>query len=193
MALKAKDELISIEDYLEGELVSEIKHEYLGGTVHAMSGTKIRHNKASLNASADLTYSLRGKPCNVFNNDTKVRINLASDTRFYYPDAMVACGPVDDEALYLEHPVVIIEVLSPTTFRNDIGEKRDAYLTIPSLRTYLIIDPEKPLVKVDRRKPLGGFGQEIYSDLSDIIPLPEIDASLPLQAIYGNIALPGQE
>ncbi len=193
MALKAADEIISIEEYLEGELVSEIKHEYLGGTVHAMSGGRLRHNKASFNAAHHLENSLNGKPCNVFNSENKIRVVLPTDTRFYYPDAMVACGPTDDEALFFDDPVVIIEVLSPSTFRNDIGEKRDAYLTIPSLKVYLVIDPAKPLVKADRRKDRGGFANEVYQDLADVIPLPEIESELALADIYAGISLPEGE
>jgi len=193
MALKAEDRLISIEDYLEGELFSEIKHEYLGGTVHAMSGGKIRHGKAAGNVFRHLGNSLDGKPYNVFNSDNRVRIVLPADTRFYYPDAMVACGPTDDDALFFDHPVVVIEVLSPSTRRNDIGEKRDAYLTIPSLKVYLVIDPEKPLIKLDRRKERGGLSHEAYQNLSEVIPLPEIEIELALADIYFGISLPEED
>ena len=193
MALKAEDQLISIEEYLEGELLSEIKHEYLGGTVHAMSGGKIRHNKAAFNTARHLGNSLDGKPCNVFNSDNKIRVVLPTDTRFYYPDAMVVCGPNDDEATFHDHPVVIIEVLSPSTYRNDIGEKRDAYLTIPSLKVYLVVDPSKPLVKVDRRKDMGGFANETYQDLAEVIKLPEIEGELKLADLYTGISLPEEE
>ena len=192
MALKRSEQLVSIEDYLAGELISETKHEYLGGTVHAMSGGKLRHGKAAMNTARDLGNSLEGKPCKVFNNDNKVRIVLPGDTRFYYPDAMVACGPTDDEALFLDQPVVVVEVLSLSTYRNDIGEKRDAYLTIPSLKVYLTVDPSKPLVKADRRRERSGFDQEIYQDLSEVIPLSEIECRLPLAAIYSGISL-GEE
>lgn len=192
MALKVEDQLISIEDYLEGELVSDIKHEYLGGTVHAMSGGKVRHCKAALNTARHLANSLDGKPCQVFNSDSKVRIVLPTDTRFYYPDAMVTCGPTDDEALYLDNPVVIVEVLSPSTYRNDIGEKRDAYLSIPSLKVYLVIDPARPSVKIDRRRERGGFDNESFRDLTEVIPLPEIESELALADIYSGISLPEQ-
>ena len=189
MALKAEDQLVSIEDYLEGELISDVKHEFIGGTVHAMSGGKIRHGKAGGNAYRSLGNSLDGKPCNAFNSDHKIRITLPTDTRFYYPDAMVACGPTDDEALFIDNPVVIIEVLSPSTYRHDIGEKRDAYLTIPSLKVYLVIDPSKLLVKADRRQEIGGFTKETYHNHKDVIPLPEIESELPLADIYDGITL----
>ncbi len=80
---------ISIADYLAGEEISQVKHEYLGGTVHAMAGASNRHNTISLNALGSLLAQLRGKPCQPFNSDTKVRIIFPDHTRFYYPDAMV--------------------------------------------------------------------------------------------------------
>lgn len=185
---KAQD-LISVEDYLAGELVSEIKHEYLGGVVHAMAGAKMRHNKATMNASASLYNSLRGKRCQPFNSDTKVRIHLPSEIRFYYPDLQVICGPVDEESTFTDSPAVVVEVISTSTKRIDEGEKRDAYLSLPSLRVLILIDPTRHHVHLDRRTPTGGFDQEIHTDPTDIIPLPEIETTLPLADIYRDISI----
>ena len=89
-AVKQPD-FITIEDYLAGEEVSDVKHEYLGGTVHAMAGATNQHNTIAGNAFALLHGQLRGKSCQPFNSDTKVRIEFPDHTRFYYPDAMVVC------------------------------------------------------------------------------------------------------
>jgi Uma2 family endonuclease len=135
---------ISVEDYLAGELVSQIKHEYVGGEVYAMAGATNAHNIIAVNVLASLHAGLRGKPCRPFNSDTKIRIRLQSRWRFYYPDASVICRPNPQQDSFQDEPAVIAEVLSRNTRRIDEGEKQDAYFTIPSLSVYLLIDQETP-------------------------------------------------
>jgi Uma2 family endonuclease len=185
-ALK-QPESISIADYLAGEEVSDVKHEYLGGSVHPMAGANNRHNVISGNGLALLHGAMQGKSCQPFNSDTKVRIEFPDHTRFYYPDAMVICHPNPDTDHYQDQPVVVMEVLSESTRRTDLGEKRDAYMTIPSLKVLLFIEPECPAVTVYRRKPEGGFAAELHSGLDSTIPLPEIDAALPLAELYERV------
>lgn len=84
---------MSISDYLAGEEVSDVKHEFLGGVMHAMAGATNRHNTISLNTLVSLGTQLAGKSCQPFNSDTKIRVIYADHTRFYYPDAMVVCDP----------------------------------------------------------------------------------------------------
>jgi Uma2 family endonuclease len=179
--------LITVSDYLEGEETSDIKHEYLGGTVHAMAGATIRHNNIAGNCFGVLFGILRGKPCQPFNSDTKVRIEFPDHTRFYYPDAMVVCQSNPDSLHYQTQPVIVVEVLSDTTRRADLCEKRDAYLTIPSLKVLMFVEPEVPAVTLYRRLPEGDFTIECYSELDAIIPLPEIEASLSLRDLYERV------
>jgi len=185
-ALKQPDS-ISIEDYLAGEEVSDVKHEFLGGTVHAMAGATIRHNNIAGNCFAFLHGKLRGKSCQPYNSDTKVRIEFPDHTRFYYPDAMVVCKTNPESDHFQDNPVIIIEVLSDSTRRTDLGEKRDAYLAIPSLKVLLFIESDSPAVTLYRRKPGGGFASELHTGLESTIPLPEIEASLPLAELYERV------
>ncbi len=178
---------VSVEDYLAGELASEIKHEYLGGAMHAMSGGSIRHTRIASNAHGSLFGSLRGKTCEAFQSDAKVRIQLLNQTRFYYPDAQVVCDSNPGNAQFQERPVVIVKVLSPSTRRIDLGEKRDAYLTLPSLKVLLLVEADAPHVWAHRRLEDGTFANEVYSGLEAIIPLPEVDASLPLADLYDRV------
>lgn len=187
MALEKSADLISVEDYLSGELVSEIKHEFLGGAVHAMAGATMGHNLAASNTLGTLHSKLKGKSCRPFNSDAKVRIKLPSQIRFYYPDLQVICQPVVQDSTYNDCPTVVVEVLSDSTRRIDEGEKRDAYLTLSSLDVLILIDPTKVLVKVDRRDETGAFQKESYRDLSETIALPEIETELPLSDIYDGI------
>ena len=185
-ALK-KPDFITVSEYLAGEEISETKHEYLDGTVHAMAGATIRHNKIALNSQLALHSQLRGKPCQPYNSDTKVRIVFPDRTRFYYPDAMVVCQSNPDTDHFQNQPVVIIEVLSDSTRRTDIGEKCAAYLTIPSLKVLLFVEPDAPSVTLHRRQPDGEFGIELHSGIEAVIPLPEIEASLPLADVYERV------
>ena len=139
MTALEKQRLISEADYLAGELVSTVKHEYLGGILHAMAGAGNQHNDIVVNITSALHARLRGRPCRPYNSDTKVRLRLGSQIRYDYPDASVVCRPNPPEDSFYDEPVVIVEVLSPSTRRIDMTEKQEAYLTIPSLLVYLLV------------------------------------------------------
>src|SRR5262249_22293986 len=85
MTAAKKRNLISVADYLAGELVSPIKHEYLGGVVYAMAGARNAHNLIAANTLGALHGRLRGRRCRAFNSDTKIRVRLPTHVRFYYP------------------------------------------------------------------------------------------------------------
>jgi Uma2 family endonuclease len=178
---------ITTGDYLAGEEASGVKHEYLGGSVHAMAGATNQHNSIATSAILSIGAQLRGKSCQPFNSDTKVRIEFADHIRFYYPDAMVVCHPNQASDHFQSQPVVIIEVLSDSTRRIDLGEKRDAYLTIPSLKVLLFVESDMQAVTVHRRRSEGGFALEYYSGLDSTLALPEIDAQLPLADLYERV------
>lgn len=178
---------VSVADYLAGEEFADAKHEYLGGVIHAMAGGNARHSAISTSAVGSLVAQLRGKPCQPFNSDMKVRIELPDHTRFYYPDAMVVCSRSPEAAHYQDHPVVIVEVLSESTRRIDLTEKRDAYLAIGTLKQLILIEPDEAHVIVYRRKATGGFEAEEHRGLDAVIALPEIEAELPLAELYERV------
>jgi Uma2 family endonuclease len=179
-------ELVSVEDYLEREFASDVKHEYSGGYVYAMAGARTAHNRVAGNFFGSLHRRLRGQPCEPFNSDMKVRIKFPTHTRFYYPDGMVVCEPNPPESSFQDRPVVIAEVVSDATRRIDEGEKREAYLTIPTLTAYLIIETDRPRVVVHRRTD-SGFIAEAYEGTDAVIPLEAIDAELPLAELYERV------
>src|SRR5438445_4801884 len=115
--LAQSQHLLSVEDYLEGERVSEIRHEYVAGRVYAMAGASDDHNRISLNIVAELRERLRGKRCEPFGSDMKLK--MPGSEAFYYPDALVTCDPSDDAKYFREKPAVVFEVLSPETERTD--------------------------------------------------------------------------
>jgi Uma2 family endonuclease len=186
MSAALKWDLITIEDYLAGELVSPVKHEYVGGVVYAMAGARNRHNRIATNVTGSMFFRLRGRPCQPFNSDTKIRIRLPTQTRFYYPDVSVICRPNPEDDSYQDDPAVIAEVLSRSTRRIDEGEKKDAYLTIPSLSVYMLVEQDTPAVTVFRRTGTG-FVREVYAGRDAVVPLKEIDIELPLAEIYDGV------
>ncbi len=179
-------EPISVDDYLAGELVSARKHEYMAGVVYAMAGTRIVHNSISGNVFAYLHSRLRGHKCRPYNSDTKIRVRLPTQVRFYYPDASVVCNSNPPDESYQDEPVVIVEVLSAKTRRLDEGEKKDNYLTINTLSVYLLIEQTEPTVVALRRTD-SGFAREVYTGLAAVIPLPEIGTELPLSELYEGV------
>lgn len=187
MTALGQPNFITIADYLATEEKSDVKHEYLGDTVRAMAGATNRHNGIVGNGFASLHGQLRGKTCRPFNSDTKIRIEFPDHTRLYYPDAMVVCQTNPEFGHFQDQPVVVIEVLSDSTRRTDLGEKRDAYLTLPSLKVLLLVEPDAPSVLVHRRKLEGGFAIEHYHEFESITPLPEIEAFLPLSDLYDRV------
>ncbi|MEM6328724.1 MAG: Uma2 family endonuclease [Planctomycetota bacterium] len=179
---------VSVDAYLAGELTATRKHEYVAGAVYAMAGAKNAHNVISGNLFGVLHASLAGKACQPFNSDTKVRIQLPTHTRFYYPDGMVVCDENPLEDSFQDRPVVVAEVLSESTRRTDQGEKLDAYLTIPSLSVCLLVEQEQPAVVAMRRTDQG-FIRQVFSGLDQTVPLPEVEAALPLAQLYARVPM----
>jgi Uma2 family endonuclease len=178
--------LLTVDEYLAAEEASEVRHEFLGGYVYAMAGGRNVHNLIATNFLVSLGAQLHGKPCVPYNSDTKLRIRLTTHTRFYYPDGMVVCTPNPPADHFQDQPAVIAEVLSEATRRIDEGEKREAYLTIPTLRAYLMIEQDEPRVTVYRRGD-HGFAREEHAGLEAVVPLDEIEAALPLAALYERV------
>lgn len=188
MGAAEKFDIISVEDYLAGELNSTVKHEYVGGVVHAMAGGRNRHNAIASNILVALGKRLSGKKCRPFNSDTKIRLRLPAQTRFYYPDVSVVCRLNPPGDTFQDEPAVIVEVISRKTRRTDEGEKKDAYLRLPSVDAYLIVQQENAAVLVYRRTSQG-FEREVFTGLDAVIPLPTIEAELPLAEAYEAVEL----
>jgi Uma2 family endonuclease len=186
MSTARKLNLISVSDYLAGELISPIKHEYLGGMVYAMAGGRVAHNVIATNVLGSAFSRLRGHKCRPFNSDMKIRVQMPTQVRFYYPDASITCRPNPPDESFIDAPATLFEVLSRRTRRIDEGEKKDAYLTIPSLGTYVLIEQDMPLVVAFRRTE-HGFVREVYEGLHAVLRLPEVGIELPLAEIYEGV------
>lgn len=178
MSVKIRVHPLNAEEYLEGELHSEVKHELVGGQAYAMVGASNIHNLIAGAVFAALRQHLKGSPCRTFMSDMKVR----QGDNFYYPDLVVTCQPATGIYYYVTDPVLIAEVLSPTTERQDRLEKRLAYQHLPTLREYVLIAQDKIQAEVHRRIE-DGWEIERYSE-GDKLRFDSVDLTLPLSEIY---------
>jgi Uma2 family endonuclease len=194
-ALGRSKHWISPEDYLEGELRSEVRHEYFAGEIVpmasdivAMARASVNHNRIAGDIFAALNTHLRGKKCEAFMNDMKAHIKREDDDWFYYPDVMVNCDPAGQHKYFCDTPSVIIEVLSPETEAKDRREKRLAYEMIAALKTYVLVAQDKREVFIFRRTD-HGWAREVLPDDGDALRLPDLEFTLPLDTIYGRTGL----
>jgi Uma2 family endonuclease len=180
-------EFISISEYLEGENLSSVKHEYLGGVVYAMAGASDRHNRIAGNFYNLLDNHLTDDPCEPFISDMKVQ---ADESTFYYPDVMVACDGEKADPYFRKQPRLIIEVTSPSTENVDRSEKLLAYKQIKSLKEYVLVSQDSVRIDIYRRMRGERWQLEILTDVKDELHLESINLKLSLAIIYRRVKLP---
>jgi Uma2 family endonuclease len=187
-----KTPYISPQEYLEYEASTETKSEYYDGVIVAMSGASPEHNRATVNIVAGLHAQLVGKSCEPFMSDMRVRVPACN--RYYYPDASVVCGAAEFELIAgvrtLLNPALIVEVLSESTESMDIGDKWLCYQTLPSLKTYLIVAQNRPLIQCYERQEDNSWLYRVYEGLEATVPLPSIGCNLRLADVYARVEFP---
>ena len=146
--MAAQSALTTVDEYLSGESLSKIRHEFVAGSVYAMSGASRNHVLITRSLSGILYLWTKGKKCINLDQDTKVYV--AETHSYYYPDATVSCPPnfVDAQHGVIDNPTIIFEVLSPSTANLDRGAKFAAYRSLPSLRDFVLIESESASVEV---------------------------------------------
>jgi Uma2 family endonuclease len=179
LAIKTTD-LISVEDYLTGELNSDIKHELIDGTVYAMAGASANHERISGNISRKFGNHLENQPCEPFGSDMKLRIN----SNFFYPDVMVDCRFDNSEPYFTQTPTIIVEVLSKSTRKKDTTLKLLSYINIPSLKEYVLIEQDFVDIQVFRRSE-GWIPSHYF--LGDEVTFESIGLTLSVEDIYHRV------
>lgn len=199
--------LLTEEEYLEFERTSSEKHEYYKGEVfpmldfvtpsdadqevHAMSGAAYSHHVIASNIQGELYARLKGKPCQPFGSD--MRVYIPQNTLYTYPDVSVFCGDPaiqgEEESSSAIGPSVIFEILSPSTKNHDRGEKFKLYRDIPSLREYILIDSLSVRAEAFRLNTNNHWELEEYTTIHDVLHIPFLNISLPLQALYERAKL----
>lgn len=179
---------ISIEDYLESEKISEIKHEYVDGEVFAMAGTSKSHNRIIRNILNKIQDKLNETDCEAFFVDIKVFVEKFN--RFYYPDLLVVCGEDVESEYYTQKPKLIIEVLSPSTALTDRREKMFIYKEIDSVEEYILIEQDKIYAEVYRRRRDSGLWDWIEFFPEEEIEFASVGFKMLMSEIYEGVELP---
>lgn len=174
---------ITFANYLSGECDGDMRHEYIDGDIYAMSVASELHNVVNAELFASL-YPRLADDCRAFMSDMKVKVEIGEKTFAYYPDMMVACGENEDSPYYRTNPVLLVEVLSPSTRRTDLTEKLAHYTQIPSLLEYIIVHPDNPHVVIYRR---GNGWQPEHFFAGDSFSLESVPAVLEVEALYRKI------
>lgn len=177
---------ISPEDYLEGERVSPIKHEYRRGHVYAMTGAKKPHITIASNLVRLLGNHLLDTPCLVLTSDIKVRLEEADC--YYYPDVAVTCDERDTTSTedFILYPSLVVEVLSPSTAAFDRGDKFVDYQTASSLQEYVLINQSEIKIECFRLNAEGNWISQTYIQ-GDELDLISIDFRCPIAQIYQKV------
>jgi Uma2 family endonuclease len=182
---------ISPQDYLAGEEISPIKHEYIDGEVYAMAGASDAHVTISLNLASVLRNHVRGTGCRVYMADMKAQIDRANI--YYYPDVMVTCDARDRELTnHKKYPCLIVEVLSPKTEAFDRGDKFADYQQLETLQEYVLISQKRQRVECFRRNAEGLWVLQFYFPGSEI-HLVSIDFRTRIDALYEDVTFADNE
>jgi Uma2 family endonuclease len=183
---------LSTEEYLEIEREAEVRSEYLDGEMFAMAGGSPTHNQIVGNVIIAVGIRVRGRGCRVYPSDQ--RISTPATGLYTYPDTAVVCGPPEFRGPHgdtLLNPVLIFEVLSPSTEGYDRGVKFTHYQSLASLQEYVLIAQDRPSVGRFHRQEGGtAWVYEESSDLAGSLRLASLGCDLPLAEIYDQIDFP---
>lgn len=179
--------LWTVEQYLTLERYSPVKHEYHDGYVYAMAGGSQAHSQIAGNVYALLRVGVRGSGCRALNPDIQIR-QSADD--YVYPDAVVTCDSRDNvpDRAWIEHPMLVVEILSPSTERHDRGDKFEGYKNIAAFREYMLVDYRRREVAVWLRDDSGAWTLTTYESGEDVA-LTSVALTLPMDLIYEDSGL----
>ena len=182
MSLAHSPAPMTVAEFLAREETQELRWEFDGFTPVAMTGGTEAHEIIQLNLVAALNARLRGTPCRAYGSNVKVRV--AAD-RIRYPDAFVVRAPVNPRGTVRDDPVVIFEVLSPSTARTDRVEKMHEYWETPSIQRYVLIEQDAVSAMAFARGDESWSGRVLWP--GSVLALPEIGIELPLDEMYEGI------
>ncbi len=180
------------EEYLAYERASLDKHEYYRGEIFAMAGAGDRHNILFRNLFRELSYKSKGKSCQPYGSD--LRVHIPENILYTYPDISFFCGNLQDNNYKNDDdnftgPIIIIEILSPSTKGYDRNQKFELYKDIPTLKEYILVDAESVQVEAFRVNEAGEWNLQEYKKLNEILTLPAVALSVSLEEIYTDTRL----
>lgn len=176
------------EEYLEMERKALQKSEYYAGEIFLMAGASPNHNRIARNVLTELNGGLRGQECEAFGSDQ--RLFVKKNGLYTYPDALVVCGRIEFDSRdrdSITNPVLIVEVLSPSTANYDRGGKFELYRDIPSFQEYVLIHQDKIHIEHHLADGKGGWLLTETKDLDTELLFASIGISIPLSRIYERV------
>ena len=176
---------ITPEEYLEHERDAEFRSEYLSGVIYEMQGATEKHSRIAMNLGAELSFAIRSKGCEVYSQS--LAVHIPNPLSYVYPDVMVICGkPVFSDAFKdsVTNPVLVIEIISPSTEGRDRGEKFRRYRRIPTLQEYVLVSPQEPLVERYQREQDTFSRVDMIEGWDATLNLASLGLSIPLAVIY---------
>jgi len=175
------------EQYLALEEVSDTRHEFYDGKIYDMAGGSPDHNLLSANIIIALGNALAPTPCRVFGSD--MRILVQDEGLYTYPDVSVVCGKLEFDPkskTTITNPLLLVEVLSPSTRAYDRGAKFKFYKKIRSLEEVVLVEAERPHVEVLRRAARGQWTIDTYDGLDAVLLLKSVHCEIPLRQVYAK-------
>ena len=180
---------ITEEQYLALDRAAEMRSEFVDGEMFAMSGGTNRHGRIQRNLIVELGVALEDSTCEPFGSDSRVKL---SNRAYVYPDVTVVCGEqqvVADDDDILVNPVAIFEVLSPSTEKYDRGLKFQLYLTVDSLKEYVLVNQDQFRIERFTRQADGTWTLREYQGMDEALNIDVIGATLPLRRIYRRVSI----
>ncbi len=180
----------TVDEYLALDRAADFKSEYVDGEIFAMGGASSRHVLIATNTAGELRNRLRDTQCQVYSADLRVQADRGK--AFHYPDVTVICGRPeyrDDRRDTATNPLIIVEVLSPSTRNYDRGDKFASYRKLDSLREYILIDPRPCHVEHYQRKEGGIWEFSEIDDCGGELAIPILNLAIPLAEIYAKVEL----
>jgi Uma2 family endonuclease len=179
----AAEKLMSLDDFLTWEREQPERHEFVDGVIRLMTGGSLDHSTIASNLWTALREKLRGTGCRAFRGDAKVIAN----NNVRYPDLSVTCSPIAGSDDVVPAPVIVIEILSPSTEREDRGRKKFDYFAMPSIRQYVIVEQDERRVELYTRTETAWIDEIITGDA--VLKLSTVGVEIPLDAIYEDTEL----
>ncbi len=178
---------MTLAEFLEWEERQPLRYEFDGVGPVAMAGGSVRHAQIQRNLAFALTARLRGKPCQFLGSDLKIQ---TEEDHARYPDGIVICSPLTGSETIVDAPVVIFEVLSPSTTHTDRFVKAREYQGMPSVQRYVMLEQDSINAVVYARAGDAWTHEILVAD--SILALPEIEVELPLAELYEGIVFEAQ-
>ena len=182
---------LSVEEYVQHEIETGLKHEYHDGKIYALAGGSINHGLLCGNIYTELRTGLKSKKSNCKPLTSEIKLFIKTKNIYVYPDTMVICGEMETAKTNknaVTNPILVIEVLSKSTEAYDRGDKFYLYRQIPSLQEYVLIDQKKQLVEVYYKKAKNDLWRITrYEGIDELIKFQSLNLKISMKELYFDV------